>query len=44
MKLDMYKVVSESSLTVTVVTASVKEDERGGLDYTSAGLLHQSAM
>jgi hypothetical protein len=31
------------SQTVTVVTASVKEDERGGQGHTSASLLHQSA-
>jgi hypothetical protein len=38
----LYEVLSESSQTV-VVTASVKEDERGGQDHTSARLLHQSA-
>jgi hypothetical protein len=36
-------VLSESSLTVIVVTAWVKEDERGGQGHTSASLLHQSA-
>jgi hypothetical protein len=36
--------VSESSRTVIVVTASVKEDERGGKCHTSTSLLHQSAM
>jgi hypothetical protein len=36
-------VVSESSLTV-IVTASVKEDERGGQGHTFASLFHQSAM
>jgi hypothetical protein len=30
--------VSESSWTVTVVTASVKEDERGGQGHTSTSL------
>jgi hypothetical protein len=39
----MYEVVSESSRTVIVVTASVKEDERGGQGHTSEYLLHQSA-
>jgi hypothetical protein len=39
-----YEVLSEISLTVIVVTASVKEDERGGQGHTSASLLHQSAM
>jgi hypothetical protein len=39
----MYKVLSESSRTVSVVTASVKEDERGGQGHTSTSLLHQSA-
>jgi hypothetical protein len=34
--------VLESSRTVIVVTASVKEDERGGQGHTSASLLHQS--
>jgi hypothetical protein len=38
-----YEVVSESSQTVIVVTASVKEDERGGQGHTSKSLLHQSA-
>jgi hypothetical protein len=38
-----YKVLSESSRTVIVVIASVKEDERGGQGHTSASLLHQSA-
>jgi hypothetical protein len=37
-------VVSEGSRTVIVVTASVKEDERGGQGHTSESLLHQSAM
>jgi hypothetical protein len=41
--LQVYKVLSESSWTVIVVTASVKEDERGGQGHTSANLLHQSA-
>jgi hypothetical protein len=40
----LYNVVAESSLAVTVVTASVKEDERGGQGHTSSSLLHQSAM
>jgi hypothetical protein len=35
--------VLDSSWTVTVVTALVKE-ERGGQGHTSASLLHQSAM
>jgi hypothetical protein len=39
----MYEVLSESTQTVIFVTASVKEDERGGQDHTSASLLHQSA-
>jgi hypothetical protein len=38
------KVLSESSRTVIVVTASVKQDETGGQDHTSESLLHQSAM
>jgi hypothetical protein len=40
--LDLYEVVLESSRTVIVVTASVK-DERGGQGHTSESLLHQSA-
>jgi hypothetical protein len=39
-----YKMVSESSRSVIVVTALVKEDERGGQGHASASLLHQSAM
>jgi hypothetical protein len=39
-----YEVVSESSPTIIVVTASVKEDKRGGQGQTSSSLLHQSAM
>jgi hypothetical protein len=39
----IYKVLSESSQSVIVVTASVKEDEKGGQGHTSASLLHQSA-
>jgi hypothetical protein len=39
----IYEVVSESSRTVIVGTASVKEDERRGQGHTSASLLHQSA-
>jgi hypothetical protein len=35
--------LSESSGTVIVVTASVKKDERGGQGHTSTSLLHQSA-
>jgi hypothetical protein len=35
--------LSESSRTVIVVTASVKEDERGGQGHTSANLQHHSA-
>jgi hypothetical protein len=42
--LSPYEVVSESSWTVTVLTASMKEDGRGGQGHTSARLLHQSAM
>jgi hypothetical protein len=37
------QVVLESSWTISVVTAWVK-DERGGQGHTSASLLHQSAM
>jgi hypothetical protein len=37
-----YDIVSESSQTVTVVTASVKEHERGGHGHTSESLMHQS--
>jgi hypothetical protein len=33
----------ESSRTVIVVTASVKEDERGSQGHTSENLLYQSA-
>jgi hypothetical protein len=33
---------SESSVTVIVVTASVKEDERGGQGHASTSLLNQS--
>jgi predicted Na+-dependent transporter len=40
---EWHGVVSESSLTVIVVTASVKEDERGGQSHASKSLLHQSA-
>jgi hypothetical protein len=36
-----YEVVSESSRTVIVVTASVKDNERGGQGHTSTSLLHQ---
>jgi hypothetical protein len=35
--------VSESSCIVTVITASLKEDERGGQDRTSESLLYQPA-
>jgi hypothetical protein len=41
---DIYEVLSESSWTFIVATASVKEDERGGLGHTSTSLLNQSAM
>jgi hypothetical protein len=41
--LSRYKLVSESSQAVIVVTASLKEDERGGQGHTSESLLHQSA-
>jgi hypothetical protein len=40
----LYEVVSECSWTIIVVTAPVKEDERGGQGHTSASLFHQSAM
>jgi hypothetical protein len=40
----LYEVVLESSQTVTVVTASMKEDEKEGQGYTSASHLHESAM
>jgi hypothetical protein len=39
----LYEMLLESSLTVILVTASVKEDERGGQGDTSTSLLHQSA-
>jgi hypothetical protein len=39
----VYEVVSESSRAVTAVTASVKEDDKGGQGHTSESLLHQSA-
>jgi hypothetical protein len=39
---DQNEVVSESSRTLIVVTASVKEVERGGQGHTSASLLDQS--
>jgi hypothetical protein len=39
-----YEVLSESSQTVVVETASVKEDERGGPGHTSASLLYHHAM
>jgi hypothetical protein len=39
-----YEVLLESSWTFVVVTALVKEDERGGQGHTSTSLLHQSAM
>jgi hypothetical protein len=38
-----YEVLSEISQTVIIVTASVKEDERGSQGHTSASLFHQSA-
>jgi hypothetical protein len=37
-------VVSESSWTFIAVTASVKEEERGGQDHTPENLLHESVM
>jgi hypothetical protein len=40
---DFYEVLSESTLTVIVLTASAKEYERGGQGHTFASLLHQSA-
>jgi hypothetical protein len=39
----MCEVVSESSATAIIVTASLKEDEREGQGHISACLLHQSA-
>jgi hypothetical protein len=36
-------VVYESSRTVIIVAASVKEDEKGGQGHISATVLHQSA-
>jgi hypothetical protein len=39
----IYEVVSETSWIVTVVTASVKEDEMEGQGHTSASQFHQSA-
>jgi hypothetical protein len=44
MIVSLYEVLLESSQTVVVVTASVKEDERGGQGHTSASLLHLSAI
>jgi hypothetical protein len=38
-----YRVLLESSWTVIVIIASVKEYERGGQGHTSATLLHHSA-
>jgi hypothetical protein len=38
-----FESISESSKTVIVVTALVKEDERGDQGHTSASLLHQYA-
>jgi hypothetical protein len=38
----IYRVVSESSRTVTVVTVLVKDDERGGQSHTVTSLLHVS--
>jgi hypothetical protein len=40
----LYAVLFESSWNVIVVTASVKEDDRGSQGHTSASLLHQSVM
>jgi hypothetical protein len=40
---EQYEMVSESSWTIIVVTAPVKEDERGGQGHTSASLFDQSA-
>jgi hypothetical protein len=39
----VYKVVSKSPLTVIVVSALVKENERGGQGHTSTSLLYQSS-
>jgi hypothetical protein len=38
-----YEVLSESSRTLNVVTASVKDEERAGQGHISASLLHQYA-
>jgi hypothetical protein len=38
-----YEVLSESYLTIIVVTTLVKGDERGGESHTSESQLHQSA-
>jgi hypothetical protein len=35
--------LSESPSTVIIISASVKEDERGGQGHTSASLLYRSA-
>jgi hypothetical protein len=40
----LHKAVLESSQTVIIVIALVKEDERGGHGHASISLLHQSAM
>jgi hypothetical protein len=39
----LYEVLSESPWIFIVVTASVKDDETRGKDYTSASILHQFA-
>jgi hypothetical protein len=39
----IYEVVSKSSRTLIFITVLMKGDERGGQDYTSIRLLHQSA-
>jgi hypothetical protein len=39
----LYEVLSESSWTATVLTTSVKGDERRGQGHTSESLFHQFA-
>jgi hypothetical protein len=40
----LMKVLLDSSRTVVIVTASAKENDRGGQGHTSVSLFHQSAM
>jgi hypothetical protein len=42
--MSQYEELLESSWTVIIVTASLKEDEKGGQGHTSASLLYQYAM